>query len=249
MGLAAAGIAFFPALAIGSFLNVVAARVPLHRSIVAPASACMSCESKIAWYDNIPVVSWLLLRGRCRTCGAAISWRYPAVELATAVLVAGCFWKFGLTWDAAIASFFCAVLVVLSAIDVDRRIVPNNIVLPAAAIVLVAQTVVHPSGEWILSGLGASLFLFLAALAYPRGMGMGDVKLALLLGFAVGWTVPVALFSGMVAALVPSAVLFVRHGPKARKMAIPFAPFLALGGVLALFVGRSALDWYLGFLH
>jgi leader peptidase (prepilin peptidase)/N-methyltransferase len=249
VGLAVAGIAFFPALAVGSFLNVVAARVPLQRSIVKPASACMSCGTELAWYDNVPLVSWLLLRGRCRNCGTAISWRYPAVELATALLVAGCFWKFGLTWDAAIASFFCAVLVVLSAIDVDRRIVPNKIVLPAAAIVLVAQTVVHPSLEWILAGLGASMFLFLAALAYPRGMGMGDVKLALLLGFAVGWTVPFALFAGMVAALVPSAVLFARHGPKARKMAIPFAPFLALGGVLALFAGRSALDWYLGFLH
>jgi leader peptidase (prepilin peptidase)/N-methyltransferase len=165
------------------------------------------------------------------------------------LLVAACFWKFGLSWDAAIGSFFCAVLVVLSAIDIDRRIVPNKIVLPAAVVVLVGQTVVHPSIEWLAAGFGASLFLFLAALAYPRGMGMGDVKLALLLGFAVGWTVPVALFAGMIAALVPSAVLFARHGAKARKMAIPFAPFLALGGVLALFVGRPILDWYVGFLH
>ena len=249
MSLAAAGIAFFPALAVGSFLNVVAARVPLKRSVVSPPSACMQCGTEIAWYDNIPVVSWLFLRGRCRTCGSAISWRYPAVELATALLVAGCFWKFGLSWDAAIASFFCAVLVVLSAIDIDRRIVPNKIVLPAAVLVLVAQTIVHPSVEWLAAGLGASLFLFLAALAYPRGMGMGDVKLALLLGFAVGWTVPVALFAGMLAALVPSALLFARHGPAARKMAIPFAPFLALGGVLALFWGHPVLDWYRGFLH
>jgi leader peptidase (prepilin peptidase) / N-methyltransferase len=249
VGFAVAGIAFFPALAVGSFLNVVAARVPLKRSIVKPPSACMSCATEIAWYDNIPVVSWLLLRGRCRNCGAGISWRYPAVELATALLVAGCFWKFGLSWDAAIGSVFCAVLVVLSAIDIDRRVVPNTIVLPAALVVLVAQTVVHPSIEWLAAGFGASLFLFLAALAYPRGMGMGDVKLALLLGFAVGWTVPVALFAGMFAALVPSAVLFARHGAKARKMAIPFAPFLALGGVLALFWGRPLLDWYLGFLH
>jgi leader peptidase (prepilin peptidase)/N-methyltransferase len=249
MGLAAAGIAFFPALAVGSFLNVVAARVPLHRSVVSPPSACMSCGAEIAWYDNIPVVSWLLLRGRCRNCGSGVSWRYPAVELATALLVAGCFWKFGPSWDAGIASFFCAVLVVLSAIDIDRRIVPNKIVLPAAVIVLAAQTAVHPSIEWLAAGLGASLFLFLAALAYPRGMGMGDVKLALLLGFGVGRSVPIALFAGMVAALVPSAVLFARHGSKARKMAIPFAPFLALGGVLALFWGKPVLDWYLGILH
>jgi leader peptidase (prepilin peptidase) / N-methyltransferase len=112
-------------------------------------------------------------------------------------------------------------------------------------IVLVAQTVVHPSVEWAVAGLGAALFLLLAALAYPRGMGMGDVKLALLLGFALGRTVPLAMLAGMVAALVPSAVLFARHGSAARKMAIPFAPFLALGGILALFAGKPLLDAYL----
>ena len=245
MGLAVAGIAFFPALAVGSFLNVVAARVPLRRSIASPGSACMRCETPIAWYDNVPLLSWLVLRGRCRACGAAISWRYPAVELATALLVGACFWKFGLTWEAAIAAFFCAVLVVLSAIDIERRIVPNRIVLPAAAVVLVGQTLIDPSIEWLAAGLGASLFLFLAALAYPRGMGMGDVKLALLLGFAVGRNVPLAIFAGTLFALVPSAVLFARHGSAARKMAIPFAPFLALGGILALFAGQPILHAYL----
>jgi leader peptidase (prepilin peptidase) / N-methyltransferase len=249
MALAAAGIAFFPALAVGSFLNVVVARVPIGRSIVHPPSACMDCGHVIAWYDNVPVLSWLVLRGRCRNCGTSISWRYPAVELSTALLVAGCFWKFSLSWDAGVASFFCIVLVVLSAIDIDRRIVPNRIVLPAAAIVLVAQTVLHPSVEWVAAGFGASLFLFLAALAYPRGMGMGDVKLALLLGFALGRTVPVAMFAGMFSALLPSAVLFARHGSAARKMAIPFAPFLALGGLLGLFAGHALLDAYLTLLH
>jgi leader peptidase (prepilin peptidase)/N-methyltransferase len=249
MALAAAGISFLPALAVGSFLNVVIARVPMGRSIVHPPSACMDCEQEIAWYDNVPVRSWLVLRGRCRNCGTSISWRYPAVELSTALLVAGCFWKFGLSWDAAVASFFCVVLVVLSAIDIDRRIVPNRIVLPAAVIVLVAQTVLHPSVEWVAAGLGASLFLLLAALAYPRGMGMGDVKLALLLGFALGRTVPVAMFAGMFSALVPSAVLFARHGSAARKMGIPFAPFLALGGLVALFAGDPLVDAYLTLLH
>jgi leader peptidase (prepilin peptidase)/N-methyltransferase len=209
----------------------------------------MACEQEIAWYDNVPVLSWLVLRGRCRNCGTSISWRYPAVELSTALLVAGCFWKFGLTWDAVVAAFFCVVLVVLSAIDIDRRIVPNRIVLPAAAIVLVAQTVLHPSVEWVAAGFGASLFLLLAALAYPSGMGMGDVKLALLLGFALGRTVPVAMFAGMFSALVPSAVLFARHGSAARKMGIPFAPFLALGGLVALFAGEPLVDAYLTLLH
>jgi leader peptidase (prepilin peptidase)/N-methyltransferase len=249
MGLAAAGIAFFPALAVGSFLNVVAARVPLKRSIAYPGSACMSCGDEIAWYDNVPVVSWLVLRGRCRSCASPISWRYPAVELATALLVAACFWKFGLGGEAAVAAFFCAVLVVLSAIDLERFIVPNRIVLPAAAVVLVAQTLLHPSVEWPAAGLGASTFLFLAALAYPRGMGMGDVKLALLLGFMLGRTVPIGMFLGMLAAIVPSLVLFARHGGAARKMRIPFAPFLALGAVIALFAGHPLLDAYLGLTH
>jgi leader peptidase (prepilin peptidase) / N-methyltransferase len=248
MGLAAAGIAFFPALAVGSFLNVVAARVPLKRSVVSPPSACMTCGTELSWHDNIPVLSWLLLHGRCRTCKTAISWLYPAVELGTALLVAASFWRFGLSIDAGIAAFYCAVLVVLSAIDVERRIVPNRIVLPAAVIVLAANTASHLSVEWLAAGLGASAFLLLAALAYPRGMGMGDVKLALLLGFAVGRYVPIALFAGMVAALVPSGVLFARHGSAARKMAIPFAPFLAFGGIVALFAGKPLLDAYLSLL-
>ena len=246
MDLALGFAAFWPALALGSFLNVVAARVPLRRSVVRPASACMSCGHELAWYDNVPVASWLLLRGRCRSCGARISPLYPAVELATAGLVAGCFVAFGLSGEALVAAFFCVVLVVLSAIDLTHRIVPNRIVLPAALVVLLAQTALHPSPEWVLGALGASGFLFVAALAYPAGMGMGDVKLALLLGAMLGRTVAVGLMIGMVAALVPSVVLLARHGSAARKMGIPFAPFLALGALVALFAGGQLLDAYLG---
>ncbi len=237
-----------PGLALGSFLNVVAARVPLRRSIVRPASACMSCGRPIAWYDNLPLVSYIALRGRCRHCGARIPLRYPAVELVTALLVAASVLAFGITLDAAVAAFFCAVLVAVSVTDIDRRVIPNRIVLPAAAIVLGAQTALHPSLEWVLSGLGAALFLLLAALAYPRGMGMGDVKLALLLGVALGWTVSVAMMIGMISALVPAAVLLGRHGSAARKMRIPFGPFLALGGVVALFAGDWILSKYLELL-
>jgi leader peptidase (prepilin peptidase) / N-methyltransferase len=239
--------AFFlaPGLALGSFLNVVAARLPLRRSIVRPPSACMSCETEIAWYDNVPLLSYALLRGRCRSCSASIPVRYPAVELATGLLVAGCVWKFGLSADAALASFFCAALVAVSATDLEHRIVPNRIVVPAAAIVLLAQTALHPSVEWTIASLGAALFLFLAALAYPGGMGMGDVKLALLLGAMLGRTVPIGMMLGMLAALVPSVVLAARHGSKARKMGIPLAPFLALGSVVALFFGHGLLDAYL----
>jgi leader peptidase (prepilin peptidase)/N-methyltransferase len=245
MELAFAAFALAPGLAIGSFLNVVAARVPLRRSVATGRSACMSCGTEIAWYDNVPLLSYALLRGRCRSCGARIGTRYLAVEVLTALLIAGCVLAFGLTWKAAVGAFFCSVLVALSAIDLEHRIVPNRIVLPAAAVTLVARTLIDPSVEWLAAGLGASLFLFLAALAYPKGMGMGDVKLALLLGCAVGRTVPVALMAGMLAALLPSIVLFARHGSAARKMGIPFAPFLAFGGVLALFAGDRLLDAYL----
>lgn len=248
MDVALAAFAFAPALAIGSFLNVVAARVPLRRSVVSGRSACMGCGQGIAWYDNIPVVSYLALRGRCRSCGARISPLYPAVELATALLVAPCFLVFGASGEAAVAALFCVALVALSAADLRHRLVPNVIVLPAAAVVLAARTALDPSVEWVAGALGASLFLFLAALAYPKGMGMGDVKLALLLGAMLGRTVPVALMLGMLAALVPSIVLLVRHGSAARKMAIPFAPFLSLGGVVALFAGDRILDWYLTLL-
>ena len=243
---ALAAVVFLPGLAIGSFLNVVAARLPLGRSIVRPASECPSCHVPILRRDNIPVVSWLLLRGRCRNCHATIPWRYPAVELTTAALIVGCFLAFGLTAEAVVASFFCAVLVAISAIDIERMIIPNRIVLPAAVVVLVAQTALEPSPEWALAGLGAATFFFLAALAYPGGMGMGDVKLALLLGFMLGRTVPIAIFVAMITALVPSVVLLARHGRAARKMRIPFGPFLALGGVVALFAGGLILDAYLG---
>jgi leader peptidase (prepilin peptidase)/N-methyltransferase len=245
---AVAAVSFFPGLAVGSFLNVVAARLPVGRSVVSPPSACPACETPIAWRDNIPVVSYLLLRGRCRSCGVSIPWVYPAVELVTAVLFACCVLAFGLTFEAVIAAFFCAALVTLSATDIERFVIPNRIVLPAAALVLVAQTVREPSVEWLLAGLGAALFLLLAALAYPAGMGMGDVKLALLLGAGLGRVVPVAMMVAMIAALVPSAALFARHGQAARKMKIPFGPFLALGGVVGLFVGDRILDAYLGIL-
>jgi leader peptidase (prepilin peptidase)/N-methyltransferase len=241
---ALAAFAFAPGLAIGSFLNVVAARVPLRRSLVKPRSACMSCGHELAWYDNLPVLSYALLRGRCRYCGARISPLYPAVELATAVLVAACVWRFGLTGQAAVAAFFCAVLVAVTATDLRHRIIPNRIVVPATVVVLAAQAALEPRPEWALGALGASLFLFVAAMAYPAGMGMGDVKLALLMGAALGKSVAVALLAGMIFALLPSLVLLARHGAAARKMGLPFAPFLALGSVVALFAGAPLLHAY-----
>ncbi len=208
----------------------------------------MSCAAPIAWYDNVPLISYVLLRGRCRSCRTPIGLLYPAVELTAALLVAASVLAFDLTFDALIAAFFCCILVAVSAVDLEHRIVPNVIVLPATAIALPAQTLLHLSPEWVLSALGASLFLFLAGLAYPAGMGMGDVKLALFMGAVLGKAVAVALVLGMFAALIPGLYLLVRHGSKGRKMAIPFAPFLALGSVIALFWGEALLSAYLASL-
>jgi leader peptidase (prepilin peptidase) / N-methyltransferase len=246
---ALAAFALAPGLALGSFLNVVAARVPLRRSIVRPPSACMSCGQQVRWYDNLPLVSYAVLRGRCRDCKVRIPFVYPAVELVTALLIAGCVLAFGVTADALVAAFFCAVLVAVSAIDVEHRIIPNRIVLPATAVVLVANTALHPSPGWALGALGASGFLFAAALAYPAGMGMGDVKLALLMGAALGKVVAVAMMVGMLAAMIPGLYLMARHGSKARKMGIPFGPFLAVGSVVALFWGADILDGYFATLR
>ena len=244
-----AAFALAPGLALGSFMNVVAARVPLRRSLVSPGSACMSCGHEIGWRDNVPVVSWLLLRGRCRHCQVSIPWRYPAVELLSALLVAACAWKFGLHPEALVAAAFCLVLVAISATDIEHGIIPNRIVLPAAAVILAAQTAIDPSPQWAVAAVGAAGFLFAAALAAPRGMGMGDVKLALVLGAMLGTTVTVGMFVGLMAAMVPAIVLFIRLGVGARKVKLPFGPFLAIGSVIALFAGHELLQGYWSLVH
>ena len=245
---AVAALAFVPGLAIGSFLNVVAARIPAHISIVAPRSSCPGCASEIAWYDNIPIVSYLALRGRCRQCGGSISAKYPLVELVTALLVSACILDFGVTANAAISAAFCGALVVITVTDLERRVIPNWVVLPAAVLVLAGRMAVDLSPVWAIAALAGSLFLFLAALAYPGGLGMGDVKLALLLGAALGATLAVGLMVGMLLALIPSVVLLARHGSAARKMAIPLGPFLAAGGIVALFAGHAILHGYLSLM-
>lgn len=168
--------------------------------------------------------------------------------VAIAVAIAACGLVWGLHPRALVAAFYCAVLIVLAAIDAEFHLVPNRIVLSAAAIVLVAQTAIAPSVEWIVAALAAGLFYFIAALAYPGGLGMGDVKLALLLGAMLGRGVAAAIAIGMVSALIPSIVILARLGAKGRKTAIPLVPFLALGGLIALFVGRAIVDAYVGSL-
>ena len=245
MNAAAAAFVLAPALALGSFLNVVVARVPAR-------SRSSARRPRAAAADRRSCGATTSRSSRMRCCAAAAGTATRASRRSTRssrgsqlLLVVACFAVFGATLEAVLASAFCAVLVVLSAIDLQHRIVPNRIVLPAAAVTLAAHTLLDPSLEWLLGALGASGFLFVAALAYPKGLGLGDVKLALLLGAMLGASVSVALFLGFVAALVPSAVLFARHGSAARKMAIPLVPFLSLGSVVALFGGEWLLDGYL----
>jgi leader peptidase (prepilin peptidase) / N-methyltransferase len=245
MNAAAAVFVIPPALALGSFLNVAAVRVPLRRSLVRPRSTCASCGHAIDWRDNIPLASYVLLRGRCRHCRGPISPVYPLVETVSAGLIVGCVAVFGISAYAALAASFCAVLVVLSVIDLRHRIVPNRIILPASGALLVVHTVLDPSAAWALGAFGAAGLLFIAALAYPPGLGMGDVKLALLLGAMLGGAVSVALLVGFLASLVPALVLVARYRGAARKLAVPLVPFLSLGAVVALFWGNELVQAYL----
>jgi prepilin signal peptidase PulO-like enzyme (type II secretory pathway) len=189
---------------------------------------------------NAPVGAPLLQR-------VPFSRRLPLVTAATALLGAACGLAFGLTLEALVGAVFCWVLVIVTRTDLEHRLIPDRVVLPASVLVLVGRTVDEPSLAWILGGLGAGLGLFLLVLAYPRGMGMGDVKLALFMGCGLGLAVVVALFLGFLAAAVPAIALLVRHGSAARKQAIPLGPFLALGGVIALFAGDAIVDWYWNF--
>jgi leader peptidase (prepilin peptidase)/N-methyltransferase len=197
----------------------------------------MSCSAPIAWYDNVPIVSYLVLRGRCRRCQVRISPLYPTVEIVTAVLVAASIWHFGPTAYGALAAGFCVVLVALAAIDARHGVVPDRIVLPAAASALVLHTLLDPTPEWAIASFGAAGFFLAADLVYPSGVGLGDVKFTLLLGAMLGSSVILAIVLGFLLALLPSLALVARHGKEARKMAVPIVPFLALGAVVTVFFG------------
>jgi leader peptidase (prepilin peptidase) / N-methyltransferase len=236
-------------LVVGSFLNVVIARVPDRRSLWAPPSACPGCGNAIAWHDNVPLVSFIALRGRCRACAAPISWRYPIVEGATAML-------FGLAWivfggslvDFTVAAALLAALVAVTAIDLRYQIIPDVITLPGVLAGLVASVASHRV-SWIESAggilLGAGLFVAVIVLS-RGGMGGGDLKLGAMLGAFLGWKIIiVALFIAVVLGGV-SAIALLASGRLARKDAIPFGPFLAVGGAMALFWGNAIVAWYLG---
>lgn len=233
---------------LGSFFNVVAHRLPRGESLSKPGSRCPGCETPIRPWHNIPVLGWLVLRGRCAACGEAISPRYPIVEAVTALLFAGIVLRFGADRDAWLPLLLVCVLIPLALIDLDHRILPNRITGPAAiaAVVVAAIVDVDSLPERLIAAVAAGGFFLLAALAYPKGMGIGDVKLAGVLGLFLGRAVGPAVFVALIAGTVIGAGIMARKGVReGRKTGVPFGPFLALGGLVALFVGEALVDAYL----
>jgi leader peptidase (prepilin peptidase) / N-methyltransferase len=233
---------------IGSFLNVVAYRLPRGESLVFPASHCTSCDTPIKSYDNVPVVGWLVLRGRCRACRAGISARYPIVEALTAALAVTVVVVVDTPPEVALGLGLVAILVPITLIDLDHRIIPNKLTAIGAVAAIVIGLALRPAGvpEQLIAGAAAAGFLLVFVLAYPRGMGMGDVKLAGVLGLFLGRSVAVAIMVAVVTGTIAGVAVMARLGVKrGRKTAVPFGPFLALGGIVALLVGPPIMHWYL----
>jgi leader peptidase (prepilin peptidase)/N-methyltransferase len=233
-------------LMIGSFLNVVAYRLPRGESLVAPGSHCTSCGEAVKPWDNIPVLSWLMLRGRCRGCGEHISARYPLIELATGVAFAVIALVNGFDLDLLLELPFAAMLITVAGIDLEHRIIPNKILLPLGVWGLAATAFVDASAlpEALIGGGAAFTFMFLIALVHPKGMGMGDVKLAAVMGVYLGASIAPALLIGFLAGSIVGVAVMAKHGAAGRKRGVPFAPFLALGGLVGLLAGPELLDLY-----
>jgi leader peptidase (prepilin peptidase) / N-methyltransferase len=231
---------------IGSFLNVVIHRLPAGQSLVKPRSRCPGCERPIAPYDNVPVFSWLLLHGRCRGCGQPISARYPLVELVTALLFAAIALVRGLDADLLLELPFAAMLVAVAGIDLQHRIVPNRILLPLAVWGVAGAALVRTGDlpELLAAGAGAFAFLLVAALVHPAGMGMGDVKLAGVMGLYLGVSVVPALLVAFLSGSIVGIAIMARRGTSARKQGVPFAPFMALGGIVGLLAGPELVQLY-----
>ncbi|HEX8076049.1 MAG TPA: prepilin peptidase [Thermoleophilaceae bacterium] len=233
-------------LVIGSFLNVVAYRLPRGESLVTPGSHCPGCDQAIKPWDNIPLLSWLLLRGRCRSCATRISPRYPLVELVTGVAFVAVVLVRGLSADLALLLPFACMMIAVAEIDLEHRIVPNRVLLPMAVWAVAASAAVRPEmlPELLIAGAGAFALLLVAALIHPAGMGMGDVKLAGVMGLYLGSAVVPALLIGFLSGSVVGVAVLARHGAAGRKKGVPFAPFLALGGIAALLVGPQLVNLY-----
>jgi leader peptidase (prepilin peptidase)/N-methyltransferase len=246
-------IALLPAavfgLVIGSFLNVVAYRLPRGESLSKPRSRCPSCDTQIRAMDNIPVLSWLMLHGRCRNCEAAIAPRYPLVEAGTALLFAAVVAvHHDNTPMLVLGLVLVAFLVPLTLIDLDVRLLPDKLTAPAAVLAVALGTALDPSGEVqrLIAGAAAGMFFFVAWYVRPGGMGFGDVKLAAVLGLFLGRSVAVAVFAALISGVVVGAFVMRRVGvTEGRKTAVPFGPFLALGAAVALLAGDELIDAYL----
>lgn len=236
---------------VGSFLNVCIYRLPRHESIAWPGSHCPACSHPIAWYDNIPVLSYVQLGGRCRHCSAGIPYRYPVVEMLNALGYVGIVWFFGMTWSAAVYGILCSSLLVVAGTDLSHKIIPNAITFPGIVVGLLSASTVLPIGfvDGLLGTIIGGGILWLLAWASPylfgkEGMGGGDIKLLAMIGAFLGWkpalmTIMVGSFLGSVVGVGLIATKVIR-----REDYIPFGPFLVCGGLVSLFFGQSLLDWY-----
>lgn len=237
---------FIVGAVIGSFLNVCIYRLPRQESIIVPGSHCPACGEPLKWFDNIPLISYLILKGKCRRCGGAISFNYPLVELLNAVFYVLAGWKFGPEAHLLPALLLISTLIVIFFIDLKHYIIPNVVVFPVAAIGLGSMIIIWPNRwlELLAAGLISAAFFFVVAMIKPGGMGMGDVKMAAMLGFFLGRAITVALFLGFfLGAAIGVGLIFA--GRKGRKSQIPFGPFLAVGALVALFFGDPIMDKYL----
>ncbi len=248
-------VVFLFGLMVGSFDNVAIYRIPEGKSLWGPRSFCPRCGTTIAWYDNIPLLSYFLLRRRCRHCGEPISWRYPLVELVSGLLFLAVFAKLGFGWEAELLPylFMVTVLIIVSAIDLELQIIPNKVMYPAIPVALAAMGIValvrgdyHIMTDSLIGAAVVAVPWALAATVFPRGFGMGDAKLAAFTGAILGWRAElVGFFIGVALGAIVGIVLMAA-GRKGRKSRIPFGPFLAAGALVALFWGQAVWDFYVG---
>jgi len=245
----AAEIVFMALLGLiaGSFLSVVAHRVPLGESIVAPRSRCPSCGTQIAAYDNVPLFSYLALRGRCRHCDAKVPATYPLLEAGLAAVFVAILLRYSDDGsEIALGACLAATLATITLTDLEHRVIPNKVLIVAAlvAVGLLVAGDRDALAEHAIAAAIAFAVMFLIAIVYPRGMGMGDVKLAGVMGLYLGKAVAPALLIGFAAGALFGLALIASRGAEARKQAVPFGPFLALGGLIAIFVGPDIVDGY-----
>jgi leader peptidase (prepilin peptidase)/N-methyltransferase len=235
-------------LCLGSFLNVVAYRLPAGMSLATPPSACPGCGVAIRPYDNVPVLSWLVLGGHCRSCDTSISPRYPLTEAVTGALFAAVVIAHGASSSVWLDLIFIAGLVAITRIDLEHGIIPNRILAPlaVAALVLIAVFEPHQLPEHLIAAAAAGGVFALIVFMYPKGMGMGDAKLLAVMGLVLGRSVAPALLIALVVGTLVGAVVMAKRGvAQGRRTTIPFGPFLALGGVVAVFAGPALVNVYL----